>query len=182
MVLSFQVAKCAEKFINKSTGTIHILIKQIVSINNGELSKWAREYYKLMKFWNCHHIKLLFWLQSTGTADKYVHVSKTAFPELTICPTYPYRLEALQSNGIETRNLLRFGSNWISNNTNISAEQFYEEIVLNVEAKCGIYLFSIWFNCKFLARIALQTFKNPTTLRKVYQLIIACTVYSCNSG
>ena len=75
-----------------------------------------------------------FSIKSIGTADKYVHVSKTAFPELTICPTYPYRLEVLQANGIETRNLLRFGSNWISNDTNLSAEQFYKDIVLNVEA------------------------------------------------
>ena len=29
--------------------------------------------------------------KETGTADKYVHVSNTSFPELTVCPTYPYR-------------------------------------------------------------------------------------------
>ena len=79
----------------------------------------------------------------SGTADKYVHVSKTAFPELTICPTYPYKLEVLQSNGIETRNNLRFGSNWISNDTNTTPEQFYKEIVLDVkawQAKFGIVI------------------------------------------
>lgn len=34
--------------------------------------------------------------KETGTADKYVHVSNTSFPELTICPTYPYREDVLQ--------------------------------------------------------------------------------------
>ena len=92
VVLFFQVAKCAEKYLDKST----------------------------------------------GTADKYVHVSKTAFPELTICPTYPYKLDILQANGIETRNALRFGSNWIPNNTQINAEEFYRDIVLDVKAQCGI--------------------------------------------
>ena len=92
VVLGFQVAKCAEKYMNKST----------------------------------------------GTADKYVHVSKTAFPELTICPTYPYKLDILQANGIETRNALRFGSNWIPNSTQFNAEEFYRDIVLDVKAQCGI--------------------------------------------
>lgn len=84
----------------------------------------------------------------SGTADKYVHVSKTAFPELTICPTYPYKLEVLQSNGIETRNNLRFGSNWISNDTNTTPEQFYKEIVLDVKA--------LLFRQSFLIEILLQ--------------------------
>ena len=87
VVLFFQVAKCAEKYIEKST----------------------------------------------GTADKYVHVSKTAFPELTICPTYPYKLDVIQANGIKTRNDLRFGSQWISNNSRMSPTQFYNEIVLDVK-------------------------------------------------
>ena len=68
--------------------------------------------------------------KSTGTADKYVHVSKTAFPELTICPTYPYKLDALQANGIPTRNKLRFGSQWVSNNSRITPRQLYSQIVL----------------------------------------------------
>ena len=55
--------------------------------------------------------------KNTGTADKYIHVSKASFPELTICPTYPYRLDVLQANGIATKNDLRFGSQWISNDT-----------------------------------------------------------------
>ena len=41
--------------------------------------------------------------KSTGTADKYVHVSKTSFPVMTICPTYPYHLDRLQKHGLETK-------------------------------------------------------------------------------
>merc|ERR1719232_1035372 len=78
-VLIFQCAKCAEKYMDKST----------------------------------------------GTADKYVHVSKTAFPELTICPTYPYKLDVSQKNGVPTRNALRFGSNWVSNSSSVTPQQFY---------------------------------------------------------
>lgn len=42
-------------------------------------------------------------LKSTGTADKYVHVSKTSFPVMTICPTYPYKLDRLQYHGVMTK-------------------------------------------------------------------------------
>ena len=66
--------------------------------------------------------------KNTGTADKYVHVSKTSFPELTICPTYPYKLENLQSNGIAARNKIQFGASWISNNTNITPQSLYQGI------------------------------------------------------
>ena len=62
-----------------------------------------------------------------------MHVSKTAFPELTICPTYPYKLEVLQKNGVSTRNELRFGSNWVSNTTGKTAEQFYRDMVLDIK-------------------------------------------------
>ena len=70
--------------------------------------------------------------KNKGTADKYVHVSKTAFPELTICPANPYKLNVLQANGINTRNDLRFGSKWISNDTTKSPSDFYNEIVMDV--------------------------------------------------
>lgn len=36
---------------------------------------------------------------STGTGDKYVHVSKTNFPVPTFCPAVPYRPEVFQSSG-----------------------------------------------------------------------------------
>lgn len=72
-------------------------------------------------------------LKSTGTADKYVHVSKTAFPELTICPTYPYKSDVLLANGVKSTNELRFQSNWISNNSRTSPQAFYDEIVLDVK-------------------------------------------------
>jgi hypothetical protein len=86
-VLCFQVSKCVEKFVTKST----------------------------------------------GTADKYVHVSRTAFPELTICPTYPYKLDTLIANGVHTKGDFYYGANWISNDSRKSPQDFYKEVVLNVD-------------------------------------------------
>jgi hypothetical protein len=74
-----------------------------------------------------------YYSNNTGTADKYVHVSKTAFPELTICPTYPYKLDKLIANGISTKSEIQFGANWISNDSRKSPQDFYNEIVLNVD-------------------------------------------------
>ena len=68
--------------------------------------------------------------KNTGTADKYVHVSKTSFPELTICPTYPYKLEVLQSNGIGGRNKIQFGAEWNSNNSYTNPQQFYNDVII----------------------------------------------------
>ncbi len=36
----------------------------------------------------------------TGTADKYSHVSSAAFPDLTLCPPYPYRDDRLEYHGV----------------------------------------------------------------------------------
>ena len=90
--------------------------------------------------------------KNTATADKYVHVSKTAFPVLTICPTYPYKLDVLQAsivltfkcsnfnvsfhfqqNGIQFKNEIQFQAKWISDNPSLSPQDFYRQIVLNVE-------------------------------------------------
>ena len=51
--------------------------------------------------------------RNTGTAEKYEHVSEIVFPEMTICPTYPYKLEVLQENGIAgTNNIQLFRNAW----------------------------------------------------------------------
>ena len=68
--------------------------------------------------------------KSTGTADKYVHVSLTSFPVMTICPTYPYRIDALKDNGVETKSDIQFGAKWVSDKEGKSAEKFYEEVRL----------------------------------------------------
>ena len=70
--------------------------------------------------------------KETGTADKYVHVSNASFPELTICPTYPYRLNVVQANGISTLSEVQFGAKWISNDTSKSVTDFYEEMTLDI--------------------------------------------------
>ena len=71
--------------------------------------------------------------KNTGTADKYEHVSEISFPELTICPTYPYKLDQLQRNGIAGRNKIQFGAAWLSNNTNITPQSLYQDVIIPVE-------------------------------------------------
>ena len=67
-----------------------------------------------------------YFYKDTGTADKYLPVSTTPFPELSICPTYPYKLSNLQSNGIAARNKIQFESFWISNNSNVTPQSLYQ--------------------------------------------------------
>ena len=68
--------------------------------------------------------------KSTGTADKYVHVSKTSFPVMTICPTYPYNINALNQFGIDVKTLLQFGAQWVPlNDSSVSPQDFYEKVL-----------------------------------------------------
>lgn len=71
--------------------------------------------------------------KSTGTADKYVHVSKTSFPIMTICPTYPYKLTKLKEHGLNTKNEIQFGANWVSKQQGISPTEFYKDVVLEID-------------------------------------------------
>jgi hypothetical protein len=71
--------------------------------------------------------------KNTGTADTYVHVSNTTFPVLTICPTYPYKLDVIQQNGIETLSDVQWQANWNSNNSEKSPKDFYNEMVLQID-------------------------------------------------
>lgn len=68
--------------------------------------------------------------KNTGTGDKYVHVSKTSFPELTICPTYPYKLDVLQRNGISNRNKIQLEAQWLSNNSLTTPQKLFKQIII----------------------------------------------------
>ena len=50
-----------------------------------------------------------------------------------MCPANPYRLDVLQANGIETARKIQFGAQWISNNTDLSPNDFYESTLFSVE-------------------------------------------------
>lgn len=89
----------------------------------------------------------------TGTGDKYVHVSKISFPVMTICPTYPYRLDKLkvrtthspgslhctiekrlQEHGIETKTAMQFNGQWVDKEQpSLSVADLYDEVVLDLE-------------------------------------------------
>ena len=61
---------------------------------------------------------------------RYVHISKTMLPEITICPTYPYNETTLAKNGILSRTNIQWDTQWISNDTSKSPKSFYKEAVL----------------------------------------------------
>ena len=71
--------------------------------------------------------------RNKGTADKYVHISKTSFPVMTVCPTYPYKLERLWYHGIEIKRDIQFGATWVSNDSRVSPAEFYADVVLKLE-------------------------------------------------
>ena len=70
--------------------------------------------------------------KTTSTADHYVHTSKVIFPELTLCPTYPYKLDILHQHGIKGRNSIQLENQWISNYSHVTPEHFYSEVTLQI--------------------------------------------------
>ena len=52
---------------------------------------------------------------------------------MTICPTYPYKLDVLQRNGIKGRNFIQLGAQWLSNETYTTPEQLYSEVVKPID-------------------------------------------------
>ena len=73
---------------------------------------------------------------NVGTADKYVLTTEAAFPELTICPSYPYKLDVLQRNGINSRHDIQFHFDWISKDSKITPQQLYSEVVIGKLFRC----------------------------------------------
>ncbi len=69
---------------------------------------------------------------STGTADNYVHVAETDFPDLTLCPTVGYKLDRLSHHGIQSRPEIQFGSEFVSKTQKVSPEEFYDDVVLKI--------------------------------------------------
>ena len=91
------------------------------------------------------------WFQfETATADSYSHIKLQPFPELTVCPAAPYKLETLKAHGISEAKDIQFGAAWISNDSNIRLrlrifsqphliahsvrpDQFYESVLYQLE-------------------------------------------------
>ena len=55
----------------------------------------------------------------TATADSYSHIKLQPFPQLTVCPAQPYKLEVLREHGISNTSDLQFDADWISNNSDV---------------------------------------------------------------
>ena len=60
------------------------------------------------------------WFQfETATADSYSHIKLQPFPELTVCPASPYKVDVLRAQGILERRDFQFGASWISNDSDL---------------------------------------------------------------
>ena len=89
------------------------------------------------------------WFQfETATADSYSHIKLQPFPEFTVCPANPYKVDTLRANGISETRDIQFGADWIANDSDIRLrlrklsilssnpvrpDQFYESILYKVE-------------------------------------------------
>ena len=60
-----------------------------------------------------------WWQFETATADSYSHIKLQPFPELTVCPANPYKVETLKAHGISEARDIQFGAGWISNDSDI---------------------------------------------------------------
>ena len=77
---------------------------------------------------------------NTATSDKYQHIATLPFPDLSICPSYPYKLDVLQANGITDKSSYQFKAGWVSTKdpSKKPKELFhdviysYEDIVKNI--------------------------------------------------
>ena len=58
---------------------------------------------------------------------------------LTICPTYPYKLDVLREGGIETKSDIQFGARWVPDKErgpwNGDAREFYNDVTLKVQSE-----------------------------------------------
>ena len=106
LILVYEISVLVDKYLEKNTGTGDLFVK--FDVCKSRISK--RLYFCIVQ------------------ADKYVHISKTPFPDLTICPTNPYKEEVLIKNGITNREDYRWNAKWNSNDSSISPKQLFESI------------------------------------------------------
>lgn len=74
-----------------------------------------------------------FYLHETGTADKYVQLANTEFPQMSVCPSVSYRLDQLKKFGIPTQTAFQYDAQWIANNNQVSPKQLYDEVTRPIE-------------------------------------------------
>jgi hypothetical protein len=71
--------------------------------------------------------------KATGTGDKYVHISTTSFPVMSICPSYPYKLDKLREHGLDVRSDIQWDAVWVSNRSQVSPREFYDDVTHSIE-------------------------------------------------
>lgn len=73
-------------------------------------------------------------LRETATADKYLHISEVTFPEITLCPSNPYKLDILKRHGINDLRDIQFNAQWVSaTQPNLKPQEFMELINIPLE-------------------------------------------------
>ena len=70
---------------------------------------------------------------NTATADSYSYIAAEPFPDLTVCPSVPYKANVLLKNGIPDRKSIQFESDWVSNDSTTSAEDLFDQVVYDLE-------------------------------------------------
>ena len=93
-----------------------------------------------------------FFKRGTGTSESYKDISTVPFPVLTICPSYPYKGDRIKFHGLELKKdlqarnlkfllskviilkcLFQFKAKWVSNQSNVTPKEFYEDVVYSLE-------------------------------------------------
>ncbi len=70
--------------------------------------------------------------RKTGTTDKYVHISSFPLPELSFCPSLPYKEEVLEESGIGGgRTDIQLRAKWVPPSQD--PEEFYRRVVFGLE-------------------------------------------------
>ena len=72
-----------------------------------------------------------FALRETATGDKYEHLSDVAFPELTLCPSVPYKRDFLKDNGIDDVKDIQFNAKWVSDIPGLTAKEFFKQSIIS---------------------------------------------------
>ena len=70
---------------------------------------------------------------NTATAESYSYIADQPFPELTVCPSLPYKENILARNGIPARKYIQLEADWVSNDSRTTPEDLFEQVVYNLE-------------------------------------------------
>ena len=74
-----------------------------------------------------------FLANNTATAESYSYIADQPFPDLTVCPSLPYKKNVLVKNGIPARKNIQLGAEWVSKDSRTAPEDFFEQVVFKLD-------------------------------------------------